>query len=415
MLLFIAVVIEKRYNNNKINIISFFSLSTILTIVSAFRYGSGSDYFGYMWHYTYMPSNIMQAISSESHMNFGFKIAMSGCKYLGLSYEVFIILLSVSLMTIMIYLIWKYSNNKSLSLVIFYTIYYHIYINSAIRQGVTLVIFLWAFFTFLRKNKVWQYCLVIVIGSLFHYSILITLIIPIIKIIYEKFGANKRLNTIFIIIAICSLIFRFERILPFIAKIVGIGMPYESTSPSIMAIILRIVLLVFILLLYKFSDKKNITEFDKFQIYTYFIGVILFIAVANTPELSRLTEFFSILDIFIIGNLINAIDLKLFANLGLVFTILLVSVIFIKDQSSFIYQGSYYYDDVFKYPYVTIFNKEDIFEYRYVENRYRPNEYKYWVSRYRNNVVKWNLMQEQKRLRGEKVEPELPIPNHKIK
>lgn len=379
LLLFIGVIFEYIRKDEKYtqsNVV-FFILSGVLTIVSAIRYGSGSDYFGYMRHYVNNPTTISEALAMKTHMNPGYKIIMTLVKSKGLNFEGFIFFLSLTLMLVMTYLIWKNSKFKTMSLLIFYSVYYHIYINSALRQGITLVIFLWAYYTFLKENKIIKYSIAILIGSLFHYSILIMLIVPIVKFIYDRYGTNNKVNIAFIIIAFLAFIFKAERLLPIVSGMIGISIPYTSSSPRIMAILLRLVLLGMILLLYKFADKEKISEFDKFQIYTYFIGVILFIAVSNTPNLSRLTEFFSILDIFILANLISAINVKSVKLGSILAVIMIIGVIFIKDQASFIDQGSYYDKSITNYPYVTIFNKFDIFSKRQVEDKYIPEEF--WV------------------------------------
>lgn len=362
-------------------------MSLVLTIMSAIRYGSGSDYFAYMWHYKDTSKNLFRALTSESHMNIGYKAVMSCFKALGFSYEAFIFILSIVLMGGITYLIWRNCRYKTMSLLVFYSIYYHIYINSALRQGITLVLFLWAFFTYLKKDKFIKYSLVILIGSLFHYSILITLIFPIIKFMYKIYADNKWLNLSLIVISIISFIFKGERLLHLVGGMFGITIHYESSSASILAILLRVILLGFILILYKYADKSKVSDFDKFQIYSYFIGVVIFIAVSNTPTLSRLTEFFSILDVFIIGNIIYHINNKSLKLISIIFSIMLVGVVFIKDQMSFINQGDYYEKSVLKYPYVTIFNKEKIFRERHVIPKFIPREYRYRIRLYRSNIL----------------------------
>lgn len=401
LLLFLAVIYEyvKGAAGNKTSNILFVFFSGLLTIMSAIRYGSGSDYFGYMWHYNQAPEKIGQALTVESHMNPGYNALMSLCKSFNLNYEGFIFVLSAVLMISVVYLIWKYSKFKNMSLLIFYCLYYHIYINSALRQGITLIIFLWAYYTFAKKDKMLQYCLVIIAGSLLHYSILVMLCLPIIKFVYKNFASNKLVNISFIIIALLCFIFKVERILPIIGNIIGISIPYTSSSASIMAIMLRLVLVAFVFIMYKFSDKNKLDEFDKFEIYTYYIGVLIFIAVSNTPNLSRLTEFFSILDIFIIANLIKAIKVDKVKVLSTVFAVLVIGVVFIKDQASFIQQGNYESSNILEYPYVTIFNKAEIFQERKVEVGLIPSEYKSTVGRfkvykYRSNEILKSLYKE---------------------
>ena len=98
----------------------------------------------------------------------------------------------------------------------------------------------------------------------------------------------------------------------------------------------------------------------------YSIGMMIFIGVSNMPTLSRMIEYFGILEVIIIPNLIYKISEKnkLYKIVFTIFAILVSSTIFIKDLNSFLVEGRYYQKDIFKYPYVTIFNKDEIYLYR---------------------------------------------------
>lgn len=339
--------------------------SLLLMLLSAIRYGSGTDYFSYNYHYNIIPDNIAE-LADVSGQEIGYKLLMFLTKKLGINYSGFIIIISIFTMSIFTKYIIKNSNYKMLSLLMFYCVYYHIYVNSGLRQGIALAIFFLGFYKYFKKNKTKKYVLTIVIASLFHRSVLITLLIPIIKVMYNKYFKNITFNIVIIFIAISSFLLGGEKIIVLVAEMVGFNIAYSAVGANLMAIALRIVMVVAMYMLYKGVNKNMLSEFDKIEIYIFFIGMMIFIGVSNMPTLSRMIEYFGILEVIIIPNLIYKISEKnkLYKIVFTIFAILVSSTIFIKDLNSFLVEGRYYQKDIFKYPYVTIFNKDEIYLYR---------------------------------------------------
>lgn len=373
ILLLLALAVYLQTISRKKGSFLFIITSFALALMSALRYGSGSDFFPYLMYYNNTPPSIGGAIAqNESHMNLGYRIYMGIFKVLGANSDVFIFVTSIIVMTMFCYVIYKNSKYKMLSLLVFYAIYYQIYLNSALRQGIALAIFFIAFYTFFKKGKTIQYIVCILFGFLFHESILITLLFPIIHIFYKKLFYNKTFNGLLFIGAIGLFVIKADRILVALAASIGIGIPYEASGFSMLAVVLRLVSIAFIYYMYVNTDEIEITDFDKFQIYSYFIGVLIFISISNVPIFSRFTEYFSILEVMIYANLIYHVKSKLTKVVVSLFCTLLVCSICIKDIASFTVQGTYKSNNILEYPYITIFNKQDIFDYRDVEYRYMP-------------------------------------------
>lgn len=374
IILFIALAILAFFKvgmNNKSRL-GFTVMSFIIAIISIFRYGSGTDYFGYMWNYSANPSGVFESIKYESGMNVGYRALMGVSKSLNFSFELFVGIIAIIVMILFIVTIKKNSKIPIISLLIFYGVYYQIYVNSALRQGLAMAIFIFAFFKYYKEEKACKYMVSIFIASLFHYSVLITLIIPIVKSMYNRYFANHRVNIILFMISISSFILGGEKVLVGIANVFGVNIYYGSSGANVLAVALRLTLLIVIIILHKNSDRKKLSEYDSFCVYIYFINTILFISICNMPALSRLTEYFSLLDIFLIANLLDNTKLKYNKVISTVGIIILIGIIFVKDQASFIEQGTYYNKGITKYPYVTVFNKDEIYNYRYVKDTFKP-------------------------------------------
>lgn len=348
----------------------FIFLSILLTIICIIRYGGGSDYFAYGWHFYQIPKNIIQAINYDSHMDVGFRFIISIFRMLNLSYEGFICIISIFMLACYIYVINKYSENKLLSLFVLFCGYYLIYIESALRQGLVMSIFIFAFYKYINDNNLKIYIIIMLISSLFHKVALISLIIPIIKIIYTKVGNNNKINIIILLFSIFMFLIKGDVLLVNIVKYIGINIPYVTGKYNILAILLRIILFSILYISYKLSDDEKISDIDKFQLYLYFINTCIFIILSNNQTLSRIYDFISIIEIIVLVNFITKIKNKTMNKLILIIYMSILSILFLKDLNANIYQGNYYETGILNYPYVTIFDKDKIFEYRNVEEKY---------------------------------------------
>src|SRR5699024_1020844 len=76
---------------------------------------------------------------------------------LDLPFEFFISIVTLIPLYLFYYTINNYSQYKLGSLLIFSSMYYPIYINSAIRQGISLSIIFFALYKYLKKEKYFNY------------------------------------------------------------------------------------------------------------------------------------------------------------------------------------------------------------------------------------------------------------------
>lgn len=367
--------VKKHKIKFNVNILFFIGIA-LITSIAVFRYGMGTDFFGYSWHYKMTPDNLEGLSSYSSHMDSGFQYLMYIFRAMDLSYPWFTGFLSLFMYGTSGYIIYKYSKFRILSLFILFTAgYFEVYFNSGLRQGLAMVIFLFAFYEFFLKGKTIKYLICIAIATTFHKASLIALIIPIIKIVYRKLLNTSWINIALIIFAFGFLAIGGARILESIFNSVGATLNYSASSPSILAIALRIILLIIIYILYN-NGKHQTTKDEKLQIYIYFACVIIFIMVANNPILSRFTDFIMIIEIILIPNLIsNTILNKSKTRIILLLLITIYSTLLFKDMSASLEQGRYYDKNILNYPYVNSIDKnhiEKILTYRYVIEAYTP-------------------------------------------
>lgn len=353
----------------------FIFLSILITIICSIRYGGGTDYFAYGWHFYQIPPNIIKAINYDSHIDVGFRFIISIFRMLNLNYEVFICIISIFMLLCYIHVINNYSENKILSLFVLFCSYYLIYIESALRQGLVMSIFIVAFYKYINDNNLKSYIIIMLISSLIHKVALISLIVPIIKVIYTKVGNSKKINIIILLFSVFMFLIKGDVLLVNIVKYIGINIPYVTGEYSVLAILVRVILFSILYISYKLSDEEKISDIDKFQVYLYFINTCIFIILSNNQTLSRIYDFISIIEIIVLVNFVTKIKNKIINTLILIVYMSILSTLFLKDLNANIYQGNYYKAGILNYPYVTIFDKDKIFEYRNVEEIYKNSMY----------------------------------------
>ncbi|MBP1889167.1 hypothetical protein J2Z53_000748 [Clostridium moniliforme] len=366
-MIFLAILIVIGYiaffstiykKNNKI---IYFIFASIFIILSMFRYGIGTDYIAYLNYYKNNSVGVINSIRFDNHMDIGYRILMGISKKLGISFEGFIMIISFIMIALVSYIIINNSKNRILSLFVFYSVYYQIYINSAIRQGIALSIFIYAFYKYLKNGNNKKYIISIIFAALFHKSILITLIIVLINRKIEFLFQKTKLNIFFLFIAIAIFLFKGERLF---VTLFNIG--YKTQEVNILAILLRVIILMFIIYLYINSEENSVGNFEKLQIYLIYIGLIIYFIFCRINIMSRLTEYFSIIEVILIPNLLTYLKgINLSKRIICVaFYIVICSSIYIKDTKSFLEQGSYFSKNILDYKYISIFNKDEIYLYR---------------------------------------------------
>lgn len=341
-----------------------------ILFLATFRFGIGMDYFGYIWHYHISPSTILGGLENPTYQEFGYKVWMSFCKANGLKATEFLSLTAFLSIFWVGLVIRKHSNQKMLSIFIYYSIYYMIYYNSGVRQGIAMSIILSAIFIFVHDKKLWKFVFFVFLGSLFHRSALITLLVPMMLKCKKIILKNINLIHLFSGILLFLGLFCMEPIIKNILVLFNRGM-YQGGTAWILAIAMKYINLLMILYCYK-NMKSKISESEEDILILYLFGIFIYFLLCQVQILSRLVEYFMFLEIILLPNLLFKFTKRSgpYVNKNSVFFLIgflaVVSVVFLKDMNSFLSASDYYENNLSAYKYVSIFNKEDIFLYREV-------------------------------------------------
>lgn len=338
--------------------------SAIMLIISIIRYGSGTDYFAYLYHYQ-ISSKDLKYVLESGFAEYGYRISMWIAKNLGINFEIFSALLAIVSLSCVYYVIFKNKKNIYLALIIFYTGgFYYVYINSGIRQGLAMSIFFIGIYKYMiSKQDQKKYYITCFIATLFHKSAIITLVIPLLWNIVKRKRINLNYMYIIIPVVIMMPILGISKIIYSLMSIVGIEMAYAPGDSSFFAIILRVIMITIICYLYK-KVRNKIDESLDSLIKVYILMMIVYFVLSDFGAITRIMEYIGILEVIIIPSLIYYIDEIIERFLTGIMILSIMTVICIKDIASFPIQGNYYNKSLFNYPLVTVFNKEEIYKYR---------------------------------------------------
>ncbi len=338
-----------------------------LTVMLCLRYGQGTDYIGYQLHYQNCPSVLTSKyFMAESTFEKGYRFLMNFFKSMGCSFEVFVFILSVFMMYMLYRFLKKYSGDRCLALLLFFSTFYLTYYFSAIRQGLAMAIFIGIAVPLAIDKKWIKYILVSLIIAQIHRSAYILLVVP----FMVRFKPRTLLILALLVLGY-AIIFNATG---FHAKVLALfdRSAYDTRQIGWAAMVRKGVELVMVLTLYK--DGEQDMGPMNILLKIYYIGVIVTMFFFNNDLiLARLTIYFEVTGVVLLSTAINNVRLENMniqkANEAVAWSYILIVVAIsgfmtVKNLDSYITQGQYYNENLIRYPYITIFEKDDLYSYR---------------------------------------------------
>lgn len=361
LILFVSYLVNIKYRS--VEKYMYPILLVILWALLFFRYGQGTDYFAY--NYILKNSASLSDIINNPnnvHSEIGFRML---CIFFNKNFTLFIMFVSTFEMVMLHRFIDRYSDNKLLSLLLFYPTIYMTYFFSALRQGIVIAIFIGFLFRYLEEEEWKKYYILTLVAISMHTVAVVLLFVPLIDKIKEEYFVKG------MIVAVVMGLLMVTPPGVAILNMVPQMSYYAQPSISIFALGERVVCGACIGGLFwanyvKFKDNE-VAKWIKI----YFVGIGIYFLFIGFPLIaSRFMIVFKVLEIIIFPRLFS--ECSKFRNgvLGIILGITLLMTV--KNISSYISQGDYYDDvNVINYPYVSIFNKDNIWEYR-DKNQYLP-------------------------------------------
>lgn len=355
---------------NKFTKRTLFLISSILLLVIIWtRFGLGADYFSYANMYNILNIDGISSIYSNFvDIEIGYKLLMYPFRLLNLPFYIFLGIINTFVTILIFKWIDENSNTPSLSIILFYSMFFFVWVLSALRQSIVLAIALYFLFNKKKKLDIKKEIILILFLSLIHKSALALLIF----IILKRFNWNRKRHLIVIVIAVLITLIPIKSIIvnldfiPFINSLLS----YTNDSRVIFydfAGLIRI--LIFGFVIYFYNDIKDTSD----HVDTFLSGTSLyFILKFSETTASRSTIYSFILLIIILPNIILVLNEKINNSFKVIIPLLSVSFCFVYFTKEFktMFNQSKYFNEVTYLTYpniltssVTDFNSKESFDF----------------------------------------------------
>lgn len=355
-------------NKGKIPAILFKACWLLMTVVLCIRFGQGTDYFGYWWSFSSVEASGSYFVNQLAHGELGWYMLSLIFVKLHLPFTFFIGFVGLVSMLLIYIAINKHVKNKILCLLIFYPEAYLTYCCSGIRQGLVLCFFLAFMIDMLLKKQYIKYYVFSFLMMQFHAASIVLFVVPVFLLIKIKVSPIWYLLAPSISVALYA-----SGMVASMSTAVGSAARYAEAEFSYLGLLLRVVLFFTILFVYKpCMDKKTDLMFD-----VYHCGFLVYLALFLSSTLSqRLTLPLKAVEILLIPTLLYSCPVffrkstKILKSrlAGFAISIIIIMVVmYTKNLNSYIKQGGY--PDkvtILNYPYVSVFNANEIYKYRTV-------------------------------------------------
>lgn len=353
-------------------------LFVILLLVVTFRYGQGTDYFSYIFLFSDSAESFGLALETKDFRYINQEVGFAAISYLwvktlNLSPEALSALYSAVSFILVWLFIRKYSTKPITCLFLYYCTFFLVYPFSGIRQAVCISIFIYYLIPLIHSRRYLKYYIYCTLLFLLHFSSIILFIIPIVNIV-KKYT----LTQVFIIslialgvgLSLYSLLFSFFGTLDLIGS--RVDLYTQKDSFEILSLLLRIIVFVPIMLTYKVYERNSIRDLF---LKIYILGFLLYLVFMSSSLISsRINVYMRYFEMILIVDLLVVVfRMKFNRIISYTYIVLIMSVLYVKNIDSFIYQGAYNSNIKFiNYPYVSVFNKKKITETRYIHSFFQP-------------------------------------------
>ena len=267
----------------------------VLILFAGLRSGLGTDFVNY--------SKWFNSTINDNNLEIGYVGIMNIFAYYNLSiYHIQFLFFAGTLLLINLAL-KKYTINLKYAW-FFYLIFpcFFLYSFILMRQYLAIAILFWSF-QFLLKSKIWHYTLVILIGSLFHYSCLLAGLLVFALYYISKIATKKQI--LFFLIA--SLPFAFINWFQFFGNFFE-GTKYEGYFLAKNMIPVNYIKLVLfnieaLFILYFYDELIKLKSLNKYFIVLAIFAFILANIFASVNHLFRFSLYFKFFELIVLAEI----------------------------------------------------------------------------------------------------------------
>lgn len=325
-----------------------FMLYIVMTAMLCLRFGQGTDYFAYQTIFESMTSfsNIREYYHGEPLYLFLCFVF----NHIG-NYKFFIAVISLAEMVMLWGFIRRRSVNKAVSVMLLMTVMYVTYLFNLMRQGLSMSIFLRFGLELIEKRRWTKYFALCFVLVMLHSVSAIYFLVPFVL----KFNVRSIVWSIPVCAIISTVILR---------KWGGGIIPYFNSDIRFVAAAERILSFTMIYIVYSLIREK---QKYLWLMKLYCFGTALyFMFLPFSLVASRTAACFKMLEIIIVPSLMT--EHSIYRKIFMYYFFMLAAVMFSHGIYGEINNGHYVRSVNFvNFPYVSIFNAEDIYNYRQIK------------------------------------------------
>lgn len=300
---------EKRKNGEKIYLILTF---LILTLISGLRnYTVGVDTVVYVNFFENLKNISFQNLNLLRY-EYGFSLFCKVISIITDDYHVFLFLVSAFINFSVVHFINNNSRNKFLSLLMFVLCNYYFSYMNIMRQALAISIVLFSL-EFLKKNKLLQFTILVILASQFHFSAIICLVL----IFLNKFEFSRRHLPVITLLSILAFVYGntvfafFASLSPRLSSYIGTDYSSNNYFGALFEALIIVVQMLFGFVVeksrYKKEDKQHRQLFINGGIE---IATIISILTMKATIFNRFLPYFSIFTIIWTPNALENINDK---------------------------------------------------------------------------------------------------------
>lgn len=371
LILVTAVLLEWFYPQHEEKLYAFCWI--LMSAILCFRFGQGTDYVTYHAIYKTIPVAIdfSQGYICGFYPEIGWRLLSAIFKLFHAPFWVFTAVLGLAEMLLIHRFLKKYVPMKVAGLFLLYPVLFLVYMVSGIRQGLAMCLFLGLAVPYYIEKKWIKYIASVFLLMSFHKVGFVWLFLLFIYYLpWKYFLVTVGLSMI------GGMLFQIEAVANFVVEIVPIYQYHLRQfllegHMNLFAMGERLISFFVLLVLYFYYQKKE--ELDKqteLFMKAYGCGLCFYmIFVANSYYASRYAVGFKILEVVLVVFFVKK-EGKL-AKLGALFFFCLTMLMGVKNMNAMVSEGGYAQLGIklWNYPYVSIFQAEEISQYFDYEKR----------------------------------------------
>ena len=351
--------------------IEFWVCFLILTGILVFRYGQGSDYFGYRYNYYKISDVAITFPNYDVHGETGYQLVCNIFRILHIPFEGLIAFISILQMGFLLVFLKRYKVAYPFALLLIYPTLYLTYLASGMRQGLAIAVFLGVLFPFLENRRYFAY----IVGTLLCMTFHTVSVVFLVLLIPMKIRKVSTLQILTVLAWLAGCILSTQEGQSLIMALGISKLNYylgNGASISLAAVAERLLFTGIITWLYlKLCKIGKCSDRFRFAYSCYLMAMALYGGLLwNELVASRTTSMLRFIEIYL---LIYGIQQMRRGSRYLLVVILVAFETFmtVKNIRAAIDQGPYVQEVmVATYPYVSVFNSQDIYKYRLVPNKY---------------------------------------------